>query len=823
MTNPLRIVLLTLLLAPVCAADVTIGRDSNLIIERTGPAEAELQIAADLLENYLTAALGRDTLAGDGAPVTFRLEADAVIWYQLPEDKRTSLGAIDAFTVTVGDDGVTIHGSTVLSACYGVYDFLENDLGVVWLFPGDLGTHVPNAASFTFKSGSRRVTPDVTSRLYTGLRFNDQDRKLNFRQTYDRDHPLFGQRHFFEGHDYHQSLKLHFLASPSHNMINIFPPAWSLEHPQVLPMLEDGTRYQPALSKEENKAEYQAWHPCYTDELTVTRTIEKAREAFAAGAMCYSLGINDGRRVQCQCSDCRAVGWPGSYYQYVTKVANAVKDTYPPHVLGVLVYGDVRNPEPDMKLPDNVICMISGASTLEQWSTHATHLGRYGYFFGVDFYIPSFALASMKHNAALFAKYGVRSFRAEVHPVWAFDAPKVYLQSRLLWDLHDDTDAALSRWCDAAFGDGGPAMKWYFLHWASKWDYLAQVRGQAVAPYCAMGRWRRAEAQFAMCTAEDFQFCADRIAEARREVKPGKQADRLTMFETYFERARYQFDTYNLVQGLFADAGSQQSDLVGLAQRVERNAARVDELDATIGAADVWRLGTSGDKKSEAGYSTIENEMFSGMLTAALSLPEARRGEAPAKFAPYFEGDMTTTPVKRIKTFDSGGWYWAMPRVQYMFEPLTASSDGHMHHAKHAGVNPVIETGTKSGQYEQHWSFSLVPMRPGEPGQRRLMKFDMEVTGEAGDLHIYFGNMWAGGEDGHHLPVTVSVSLDEPGVTHKRTIIVEPTEPESARHDATINVRFAMLFTPDHDGSTCEIKTQIHEIRIDQAPGAETQ
>lgn len=806
---------LTLLCVHTRVTAFTLDAQSNITYEYTGPVADQLHLASDILDRYLKRALARDVLTSDGPSVKFILSADATIWYQLPANKQSTINDIDAFTITVDDAArtITIHGSTVMSTCYGAYDFLENDIGITWLFPGELGTAIPDAKSYTIKAGSRRVAPDVTSRLYTGMRYGDTERRMAFRKAFDRDSPLYSQRHFFEAHDYHQTLKLHFLASPSHNMINIFRPDWSIEHPQVLPMLEDGTRYKPALTKEENKAEYQAWHPCYTNDLAVSRTIEMAKAAFDNGAMCYSLGINDGRRVQCQCKDCLAVGWPNSYYQYVTNVANAVKDDYPRRVLGVLVYGDVRAAAPDLKLPGNVLCMITGASKLSEWSKHADHLGRYGYFFGSGFFVPSFPLASMKHNAALFAEYGVRSFRAEAYPGWAFDGPKMYIQSRLLWNLHDDTDAALTRWCDAAFGEGGAAMKRFYLRWADRWAYLAEGAGKEAAPYCAMGKWRSTSAQFGICTPEDFKVSADAIAEARRKVKPGPQADRLTMVETYFERAQCQFDTYYTVQGLFADAGSGGGDLASLFDRVAANQKRVADLDQVIETTAAWTEGTSPNRDLEK-YGTIEHEMHSGLLTATLALPESKRANVPDMLKPYVTGNLVTTPPNRIKVFESGGWYYAMPRTQYMFEPMKTTAEGSILHAETQGKNPIIEQGTQSGQYEKHWAFSLVSVLKALPQQRRLVRFDLEVTGLDGDLDVTFNNMWVP-KPGDHLPVTVTIPVGNDGKTYKRTVIVEPTSPGSDQHESVINVRFGMLFTPDHDNSNCQIKATVQEIRID--------
>jgi len=80
--------------------------------------------------------------------------------------------------------------------------------------------------------------------------------------------------------------------------------------------------------------------------------------AFDAGQLFFSLGINDGKRVQCQCERCVEVGWPHAYYDFVKAVADAVKDRYPPQMVGVLAYGDVGLPPRDLP-PEELVPLRS--------------------------------------------------------------------------------------------------------------------------------------------------------------------------------------------------------------------------------------------------------------------------------------------------------------------------------------------------------------------------------------------------------------------------------------------------------------------------------
>jgi len=813
------VVLLCTATGVVRASDtLALDANTNIVIRRAGPPKDDLHLATDLLGRYLKIALRRDDLAAAGPSVDILVEADALVWSQLPVDRRQSLGDIDGYEITVDVPRrrVHIHGSTVMAAACGVMHFLEQHLGFTWLFPGELGTATPAESTFKLAAATVKARPDVTSRLYTGMRYADLTGMRTFRKQYSRDHPLHAERHFFEAHDYFKSLKLHFLASPSHNMIHIVTPEMARQQPEMAPMLEDGTRFEPTPKTQAGNGRFQAWHPCYTDSLTRAVTVEKAKAAFEGGAMCFSLGINDGRRVQCQCDDCRKLPWPMSYYDYVRHVAGAVRDHYPPHVIGLIVYGDVRYPPDDMRLPDNVLCMVSGGSKLGKWSKHADHLGRYGYFFGSGFYVPSFPLKAMRKNAGVFRDAGVRSFRAEIYPVWAFDAPKVYIQSKLLWDLDADVDALLARWCNAAFGAGGPAMKRFYLRWAREWDYLADRPGDGEpSPYCDMSLWRRSTAQFGRLSPQVFEETAAHLDEARSRVRPGRQADRLDMVATYFEWSRTLFETFHTLQEIFTGRASGRGSLGDVFDKLCDSRRRVEELERTIEANEQWSLG-AGKQKDLQRYETIDHEMYSGLLTLLLELREKGRlrEETVATLPPLLkqaaQAEMTVEPVRRIKVYDSGGWYWALPRTQHMFEPLTSKSQGNMLHVVKKPETPVIEEGTRAGQYEEHWSFNLVPYRAAKP-KRQLFRVEIDMQGRDGVLKLFLGNMWAG-QPGDGLPVNAVVVFKERETSERVSLVVEPLKPESERFGQNASMRFGMLFTPSDDAATFEATARIHEI-----------
>ena len=73
---------------------------------------------------------------------------------------------------------------------------------------------------------------------------------------------------------------------------------------------------------------------------------------------------------------------------------------------------------------------------------------------------------------------GVQGYYCEVHPYWAFNAPQLYLASRLLWDISLDPEQIMDRYMKRMFREvAGPMKKFY--------DYLEEVWRESTMP----GRW----------------------------------------------------------------------------------------------------------------------------------------------------------------------------------------------------------------------------------------------------------------------------------------------------------------------------------------------
>lgn len=784
------------------AADVvSLTPESDIRITEQMPVDGARDVLTPLLRDYLLRCLGKKELAGKGPAVSFVIEAKALTWSELKPQELKKLEDIDSFSIEVTaapEARVRIAGLTVLGAGYGVMHFLDRYMGVRWVFPGDLGTVVPERGRYELKSGVEERAPAFVSRTYTGMLYSPQDRMLAFRRS-PAGPLLKGERPFFECHDYFRSLRLHLLTQASHNMFNIYPPAeYGEKLPEVFP-LKDGKRFIPPGRN--------AWHPCYSNPKAVEIAIEKARKSFAAGNHCFSLGINDGLRVRCECPECTKAGWPGAYFNYVRKVAEAVKDRYPPHLIGVLSYGDVKFPTPDLVLPENVLVLVTGGR-LNAWQGHCSHVGTYEYCYGGGFWVPNFPLKAMAENAAAYRRMKAGVYHAEVHPVWAFDGPKVYIQSRLLWEPGLDVNACLREYCDAAYGAGGEAMARYHRKWASLRDNDKPVDG--LMQVGSMGVWRRSSAQFRQVTTADYDEMAACLTEAAGKARPGAETLRLEMARAFFDYSRNLFEMNRLPQEVFAKELPEgwQGLLAGLNGRIERRKELLDRFKAH----PEWFAGTDVDVEYITGKDwemhpgwSLNNDIHSAALTLLYNLGKAGKlGEVKdlgADLKPYATAARAMPVAVSVRT--THGWYTEAKTVA-----MTAQAEGNAMTFKSSRTDQGIDEGADAGTLKRHYAMASFGL-PARVDHKTYL-VELTVTGARGRMSVVTVNFangigWS--------PVDAAEEFGDAPRAATLRFIVEPIYPsrEDYMKKGTSN-DVHILWTPADEESRVEGTCRISEI-----------
>ena len=770
------------------AAEVLIDQRTNLVIAAEGSAAEHLSDATELLKKYLPLALRRATLAGPGPTVRIEVTALAPDWTELSAGELEGVTDIDRFEVECKagtKPEIRITGTYVVSACYGVFDFLERDIGITWLFPGELGVALPDRAEFRVAAGKRRIRPAIASRIMTGLRLRKPGIKTS------RDPLQQKHRHFLWSYDYFKSIKLHFMSYASHNMYGLYPPQkYGETDPDIYPLV-DGRRYVPPPRKK--MKEGKPWHPCYTNPKVVDIAEATAKDYFETrGRHTLSLGINDGRRIQCQCEDCTKLGFPEAYYEYVKKVAKRAERYYPPHMLGLIAYGDVGAPPADLRLPENVFVTISSnrSDHLTVWSKHAQHLGTYEYGYGRGFWVPNFPLKAMVRNAKLYRDYKVHFLHAEMYPIWPFDGPKMYIRSKLMWNPDLDADGALQRYCDAAFGGGGEPMYRYFKRWAAlKDDDIAE---EGVSPMTNMRMWRRAGQQFSEVTPGDYAYCARCVAEAEELVSDVMDRKRLEMFATFFEHSRALYAIYRFKERVFEP--DQEQDWLALLAEAKGLRGRHQQALATIKEHPEWLLGTSQTPDELAAmehhYSwTLNYEMDNALRMIAMQLGESGAApDVPPDLVRYL--GPSERKQTRFSLLQSHPWWTRRyPKMQ-------ASKEGQTVTFSAVPSDPANE----SLRYPNGGYVSLRTGQLPATGDTLLL-VDLDLKGKAGTLEIRLQDRCITGRSVGEM----HVRFGEAEETQRRQIVVEPVyldretraRAKSVPPDGRAAIEIHILWRPD--------------------------
>lgn len=733
------------------ARAITLDSQSNIKITTDGNPGDQGKPLAQLLERYLLRALQKQTLQGTGEPVEFVIRAEAPTWDKLPRQSLHDISDIDSFEIVITAKpkaSVLISGKTAFGAGFGIMQFLEKHVGVTWLFPGELGLALPKTPKIQLRETRERSSPLYVSRMYTGMLYNDASLA----------EPSIGV--FFRSYDYFKSLRLHSLSYASHALSYVFSvKEFGASLPEIYP-LKDGKRYIPPAPDDpkDTVGMWSAWHPCYSNPKTSEIAIRKAKESFKKGSHAFSLGIGDGLRVQCQCDDCKKAGWPNAYFNFVTKVANAVKDYYPPQMIGLIAYGDVKVPPPDLHLPDNVFVVATGGEAqLATWARHASHLGIYEYIYGDGWWIPNFPLDGLRHNEAIYRAYNARFYSAEAYPTWAFDAPKIAIRSRLLWDAKLDVNAALDRYCRAAFGDGGPTMARYYRRWAAL--RRDEVQPGKIAPMNRFDLWRNPAAQFALASQADFDSADTCIAKAKRAALSEAERKRLEMVEAFHESSKNLFQIYSATRRAFDVSG--KTDWEQTANKLsELNTGRRGRYD-NMKRHPEWFTGTGNTLEAawvEKYLGTLPYEVDAALDACLFHLDGRFDGlTLPGKREAVFRLPRTIKP-EALHPRSPHPWY---PPERY--DTLTVATN-----ATGIVLRSVVPAPV-DGQFKPQFTANYVNDLTAHGG--KFYKCDLALAGRDGVATILFQM----GSNNSACPVTqLTESFGSRREERKREVIVRP-------------------------------------------------
>lgn len=442
------------------------GGKSNYRIVVSATASTSEQTAARELQQYIQQVSGVELpissdLYGSGRSIIvgYNERVAALTGAQQPEKNDES------FTYRTVEHDLLIWGGAQRGTMYGVFTFLERELGIHWLTPKY--TVIPKCKQWKLPRLNR------TERPFIGYRYSNYfvaDGAPEW-SAHTRENTKWSPVTNAYG-----NIEAYWGA---HTMDWLVSPKEFFEtHPEYF-CLRDGQRYsgygQLCLSNPE------------VLELCKTRLKQRIREN--PDYRIYSLSQNDNFRF-CQCEQCAAIeqqygGHAGIIVWFVNQVADAVKDEFPDKYVGTFAYQYSRQPPKGIRPRENVVIRLCSIECcfahpldagcpqneafmrdLQGWAELAPHLFIWDYIIDYAQYMapwPNFQVLGPnirvfgEHKAiGVFEEAQYQSAGAE------FDEMKAWTVNQLLWNPEQDVDSLVNIFIGGFYGKAAPHIRDYY-------------------------------------------------------------------------------------------------------------------------------------------------------------------------------------------------------------------------------------------------------------------------------------------------------------------------------------------------------------------------
>jgi len=459
---------------------VNIAKGEEFVIVYPENSFAVEKAAAEELSKYIEKSIGAKTVLVQESMLEDTIFGDAYIGHCKFTTNQTffikELKA-EGFHVIVNKNKLFIYGddnkgkplSSVVKTgtLSGVYDFLENEIDIAWIWPGANGEDIPEYNEIYIKPFSRIDYPRL------------QNRMLKFSAAYTKYEPSSGddfQRWF-------KQMKLGYVQK------SWFGHSWGRymseragkeayeiveKHPEWL-ALWDGKRREPHYCTSNKGFRDYIVDQCINHPMNKNFSI-------------VSISPNDGYGF-CECTNCRALDPEGTDYtksvpnlsnrhwDYANYVAREVKKRKHGLGVGMIAYTAYNQPPTNIdKFEDNLYNQLCYSvayfvkpefktkfiDNLYEWGDKGLKFHMYEYW-GMHYWmdLPCIWTTQIKEGMPLLYKGGLMAMKGESSKNFATQGPNYYLVSHMMWNPEIDADKVMDRFYKA-FGPAADDIREYY-------------------------------------------------------------------------------------------------------------------------------------------------------------------------------------------------------------------------------------------------------------------------------------------------------------------------------------------------------------------------
>lgn len=397
-------------------------------------------------------------------------------------------------------------GKSVDATVHAVVGFLENTLGVRWLWPGPSGTVIPRAPELEIAPFRESDAPAVAHRT---LRYSSGSPG---RERSGLQRLGLGEEAYHEAYRSPWLTYARLGSSLNLSYGHAFGGWWDrfgTDHPEWFALQPDGSRTQVPARERLCKS---------NPELAERAALEINRrltEDPSIDAASVSPNDGSGSNFFCMCEECRSLDPPEGdeveilfaidgvrhripypsltdrVMTFYVRIAERVAEEHPDRLLGAYAYSRYRSPPLATPVPENLLIGFVGLTYFDEyrrtqdlrrwdgWAEQAQHI-----FFRPNLLLEGMGLPAvyttrMADDVKHFYQTGLIGvdYSRIIHN-WSTQGLNYYVLSKLLWDPSLDPEEIIEDYCRTGFGPAWKVIREYFKRIEQHTDEIAARVGQ---------------------------------------------------------------------------------------------------------------------------------------------------------------------------------------------------------------------------------------------------------------------------------------------------------------------------------------------------------